>query len=205
MPLKTGIFPSDLYDAAALLYSTSFPVTRRHCQDDFSSSSRINYRLMISLLLVYVWFYSVGNMESPSAVNWLSSTRLYMIIRASAGYGWVNNFQHPLSAVIIKQASLWSLWRWDNQLPLSTSYVVSGAYGIKNNVLINYTSILVRKCMESVMCEIKSLLIVTLEYFSFCDRKWRRRTTITLLNSRGSNRSSSEWASMAGSFLSSSG
>lgn len=123
----------------------------------------IKDKLQIRLrLFVYVWFYSVGNMESPSAVNWLSSTRLYMIIRASAGYGWVNNFQHPLSAVIIKQASLWSPWRWDNQLPLSTSYVVSGAYGIKINVLINYTSILVRRCRESVMCEIKSLLTVTL-------------------------------------------
>lgn len=50
--------------------------------------------------------------------------------------------------------------------------------------------------------------IIHLDSFAFCsfgDRKWRQHTMTTSLNSRGLNRSSFEWASMAGSFLSSSG
>lgn len=45
-------------------------------------------------------------MESPSAASWLSSTRLYMITRVSAGYGWVNPRRCPRSALIIKQSLL---------------------------------------------------------------------------------------------------
>lgn len=56
--------------------------------------------------------YSAGNMGSHSAGSWLSSMRLYMIIRASAGYGWVNSFVSPLFPVIIKQASFGML-SWD--------------------------------------------------------------------------------------------
>lgn len=58
-------------------------------------------------------------MESPSAASWLSSTRLYMITRVSAGYGWVNPRRCPLSAAMIKQSlllfvllcSLSSIWQ----------------------------------------------------------------------------------------------
>lgn len=60
--------------------------------------------------------------------------------------------------------------------------------------------------VSSVMCAIARLFILTLlHFFSFGDRKWRQHTMTTSLNSRGLNRSSFEWASMAGSFLSSSG
>lgn len=43
-------------------------------------------------------------MESPSAASWLSSTRLYMITRVSAGYGWVN--PRPPAPLISKQSLL---------------------------------------------------------------------------------------------------
>lgn len=42
-------------------------------------------------------------------------------------------------------------------------------------------------------------------FFTFCDRKWKQHTMTTSLSSKGLNQSFSEWASMAGSFLSSSG
>ena len=46
-------------------------------------------------------------MESLSAGSSLSSTRLYTIIRASAGFGWVKSCMLPLPAAIIEQAILW--------------------------------------------------------------------------------------------------
>lgn len=44
-------------------------------------------KVFFNSFLLHVSDVSVGNMESPSAVSWLSSTRLYMITRVSAGYG----------------------------------------------------------------------------------------------------------------------
>lgn len=51
-----------------------------------------------SLAVFVVWLCSAGNTESPCAGSWLSSTRLYMITRASAGSGWVMRGVCPLSA-----------------------------------------------------------------------------------------------------------
>lgn len=111
-----------------------------------------------------LWLCSAGNMESLCAGSWLSSTRLYMIIRASAGYGWVQSCTLPVSAVIIKQSFLCYAVRWDFQLPLSLSCscTVWSLYGAKHNVLITCARPLSSGDAEdSAMCVMKSLFIRT--------------------------------------------
>lgn len=102
-------------------------------------------------------------MESPSAGSWLSSTRLYMIIRASAGYGWVTPCVRPISAVIAKQASSVML-----EGEIFGSVVLILLCSVRSiwrqTQCPNYlcTPTLIRKCMDSLMCVIKSLFVVTL-------------------------------------------
>lgn len=56
---------------------------------DHNRHNGTSVTFLINFLIVFahVSDFSVGNMESPSVASWLSSTRLYMITRVSAGYG----------------------------------------------------------------------------------------------------------------------
>lgn len=51
-------------------------------------------------------------MESPCAGSWLSSTRLYMIIRASAGYGWVTSCVRTFVCCYYQTSLLCDAGRW---------------------------------------------------------------------------------------------
>lgn len=85
----------------------------------------------------FMWLCSAGNMESLFAGSWLSSMRLYMIIRASAGYGWV--LHAPVSALINKQASFVMMMVVVVTLPSVTvtlHYLLWCVYSGQHNVLI---------------------------------------------------------------------
>ncbi len=107
---------------------------------------------------------SAGNMESLSAGSLLSSMRLYMIIRASAGYGWVKSCVLCLYALIIEPAFSVML-QGVTSAPSVIVILICGAKSLWHQTQCSdylCTPTLLRKWEEdSVMCVIKSLLIVT--------------------------------------------
>lgn len=153
-------------------------------------------------------------MESPCAGSWRSSTRLYTIIRASAGYGWVTSAVRPLPALITIQASS-VLLEGVTYISVMLGHLCKclERMASKRSVAITctrtHTVTLIRKKKTPLwFSNVWDGVIFHRDSFphlSSGDRKWRQRTTTTSSSSRGLSRSSSEWASTAGSFLSSSG